>query len=60
VRPALPLDSRYRQLLRECEDDGIETSMTELIHALLHAGPSGAAEARELLRNWRRALSDEL
>ena len=60
LRLALSLDARYRRLLRDCEDDDIDTSMTEIVHALLHTGPSDVAQVRELLRAWRKALSEEL
>jgi hypothetical protein len=49
-----PLHRRYAALVRRCADEGFETSMTELMHALLHNGPGDAAEAREVVRAWRR------
>lgn len=54
VRLAEPLHARYRQLLRDLEDAGTPSSWTELVHALLWAGPGDAAEAAELVRVWRR------
>ena len=59
LRLLVGLDDRYRGLLRECKDAGINTSMTELVHALLHEGPSDVGDVRILLRRWRPAL-DEL
>lgn len=49
-----PLHARYVQLVRELEAEGYRTTMTELLHALLDAGPTGTDEARELVRAWRR------
>lgn len=49
-----PLHARYVQLVRDLEDEGYRTTMTELVHALLDAGPQTPAEARELVRGWRR------
>jgi len=50
-----PLHQRYSALLRQLEDDGYKTSMTELLHAMLHAGPENADQARKLIRDWRLA-----
>jgi hypothetical protein len=33
--------------------------MTELTHALLHAGPDTTADARATIRAWRRALDPD-
>jgi hypothetical protein len=55
LRLALGLHQRYRRLLRDCEDEGIDTSMTEIIHALLHQGPDDVRSARQLVRAWRSA-----
>jgi hypothetical protein len=56
LRLVLPLHHRYRQLLRDCEDEGLETSMTELVHALLHGGPTTPDQVRTLIRTWRREV----
>lgn len=56
VRILVPLHDRYRRLVRELEDEGYKSSATEIFHALLHFGPSGTDEARELLRSWRAVL----
>jgi hypothetical protein len=53
VRIPVVLHRRYRYLLRDLEDAGIETSMTELVNAVLCAGPADAAGARGLLRALR-------
>ncbi len=58
LRLALGLHQRYRRLLRECEDAGTDTSMTELIHALIHQGPEDVASALQLIRAWRIARAD--
>jgi hypothetical protein len=51
-----PLIVHYHDLVRELERDGYTTSVTELLHALMHTGPSTKAQARALLRDWRREL----
>jgi hypothetical protein len=56
VRLMRPLIVHYHDLVRELERDGYATSVTELVHALLHAGPATKAQARALLRDWRRQL----
>jgi hypothetical protein len=48
-----PLKDRYEQLRRELGDQGIHTSVTEMLHALMHEGPQSADEARALLQRWR-------
>lgn len=53
-----PLKDRYEQLARQLRDEGVDTSMTELIQALMHEGPHDTGQARELLRRWRQATSD--
>lgn len=49
-----PLHTRYVLLVRELDDEGYRTSLTEILHALLEEGPATADEARELVRRWRR------
>ena len=56
LRLLLPLHDRYRRLLRDCDAAGFETSLTELLHALLYAGPHDVETARRLVRDWRRVL----
>jgi hypothetical protein len=58
VRVPVDLHDRYRRLLRDCEDAGLGTSMTELVHAMLHTGPVDASAARDLVRTWRHASQD--
>jgi hypothetical protein len=53
-----PLRDRYAALVRELGDQGIETNVTELIHALLAEGPHDAPDARALLQRWRRTQAD--
>jgi len=49
-----PLHTRYMHLVRELGDDGYRTSLTEVMHALLDAGPETPDQVRELVRAWRR------
>jgi hypothetical protein len=56
VRVLAPLLARYKRLVRDLDDEGFDTSITELVHALLHAGPRTPTEARRAVRDWRRAL----
>jgi len=60
LRLHVELHERYRRLLRACEDAGLETTMTELLHALLHVGPQDPEAVREIVRTWRRAQHDAL
>jgi hypothetical protein len=60
VRVLLPLHHRYRRLLRELDDEGFDTSMSELVQSLLHSGPADADDAKRLIRSWRRALDPDL
>jgi hypothetical protein len=59
VRVLIPLLQHYQRLLRDLEAEGFRTSMTELTHALLHAGPATTTEARTTIRAWRRALDPD-
>jgi hypothetical protein len=54
-----PLHRRYMRLVRDLADEGYETSMTELVHALLHEGPTTTAEARARIRAWRQLRAAE-
>ena len=56
VRLMAPLLLRYKRLLRDLDDEGLDATLAELIHALLHEGPGTTDEARELIRRWRRML----
>jgi len=56
VRVLAPLLVHYKTLLRDLDDDGFETSLTELMHALLYAGPRTPDQARRAVRQWRRVL----
>ena len=58
LRLSLGLDHRYRALLRACDDAGVETSMTEVLHALLNEGPRDVSEIRALLRGWRTTINE--
>ena len=46
VRVLVPLLTRYKRLVRDLDDEGFETTLTEVVHALLLAGPDTPAEAR--------------
>ena len=59
VRIVLPLLQRYQQLVRELNDAGYATSLAELMHALMLRGPTTPAEARALIRDWRRATDPD-
>jgi hypothetical protein len=59
VRVLAPLLARYKRLVRDLDDEGFETSVTEIVHALLLAGPDSCEEARQAVRGWRRALDPE-
>jgi hypothetical protein len=54
-----PLLARYKRLVRDLDDEGFDTTVTELVHALLESGPATPAEARALVRQWRRVLDGD-
>jgi hypothetical protein len=54
-----PLHQRYMRLVRDLADEGYDTSMTELVHALLHEGPTTTAQARAKVRAWRQLRASE-
>jgi hypothetical protein len=58
VRLMAPLLLRYKRLLRDLDDEGFDSTLTELVHALLHQGPRTTDEAREVVKRWRRTLDD--
>ena len=59
LRLLLPVHRHYRALLRDCDADGLESSMTELIHALLVLrGPRDIAGVRQLVRAYRAAFDE--
>ena len=58
LRLRLPLHRRYRELLRELDQEGFDTTLTEIIHALLHHhGPRDTVSAKDLVRAWRRTIA---
>ena len=59
VRIVMPLLQRYHRLVRELDDAGYSTSLAELMHALMLPGPTTPAEARALIREWRRATDPD-
>jgi len=60
VRVSADLLERYAVLLAGLRGDRLESSMTEVVHALLHAGPRTQEELRCLVREWRRARDADL
>jgi hypothetical protein len=59
VRVMAPLVARYKRLARDLDDEGFDTTVTELVHALLESGPATPDEARALVRRWRRILDGD-
>jgi hypothetical protein len=59
VRLVVELLDRYRGLARSLVDRGYETTLSELIHAVLLSGPSNPEEARSFIREWRRAMDPD-
>jgi hypothetical protein len=55
IRLMDPLRDRYNGLVRELSDQGVDTNVSELMHALMAEGPQQADEARALLQRWRIA-----
>ncbi len=53
-----PLHNRYASLTRRLADQGVQTSTTELVTALMHYGPEDPAQARKLLAKWRNLRSE--
>lgn len=60
TRVSVDLLERYARLLAGLRGDRLQTSMTEVVHALLHAGPRTQDELRVLIRDWRRARDADL
>lgn len=58
LRLQVALHERYRGLLRTSEENGIKTSLSEIVHALLLDGPGDVDELRVVLRRYRRAVDD--
>jgi len=50
---------RYALLLPGLFGDRFETTMTEVVTALLYGGPRTEEELRELVRQWRRIRDAE-
>lgn len=52
-------EMRYlKRLSREFEDDGINTNITELVHAVIYATRRGELDPLEMLRRWRTDLNE--
>ena len=60
ARVSADLLERYARLLGGLRGDRLDTSMTEVVHALLHAGPRTEEEVRVLVRQWRLARDADL
>lgn len=58
VRVLTPLLERQKRLIRELEDAGFRTNLTEVVQAILHRSDD-AADVRAAVRDWRRALDPE-
>ncbi|MCW3014505.1 MAG: hypothetical protein JWO02_1597 [Solirubrobacterales bacterium] len=54
------LHERYVVLVGELRGEHVDTSMTEVVNALLYLGPVSAGEMRAGLRAYRRARDGEL
>ena len=57
LRLRIQLHRRYRGLLRRLDADGFETSVTEIIHALLVQAPDDPDAIKDLVRAWRRTTA---
>jgi len=60
VRVSSELYGRYERILRELHLEGVDSSMTEIVGALLFVGPLTADDARPILRAFRRARDARL
>jgi len=60
VRVSSELHGRYERILRELDMEGVDSSMTEIVSALLYAGPQTSDDARQILRQYRRARDASL
>lgn len=53
TRLLIPLHDRYARVVRALKDEGFDTTVTEVVHALLDEGPRGTEEVKSLVRRWR-------
>ncbi len=60
VRVLTPLLERHKRLIRELDDTGFRTNLTEVVQAVLHQVPADPAEVRAAVRVWRRALDPDM
>jgi len=60
TRVSTDLLERYARLLGGLRGDRLDTSMTEVVHALLYAGPRTQEEVRVLVREWRHERDADL
>lgn len=59
TRLLVPLHERYGRLVRALKDEGFDCTVTELVHGLLHEGPTTTRQARDLVRRWRTTKNSE-
>lgn len=59
VRVLTPLRDRYADLLRELEAAGFETTITEVVQAVLHDLADDPRRLRSLIRAWRRTVDPD-
>ena len=60
VRVSAELYGRYERILHQLDLEGVDSSMTEIVSALLYVGPQTADDARQILRYLRRARDASL
>lgn len=59
TRLLIPLHERYARLVRRLADEGFDTTVTEIAHALFHEGPETTEGTKALVRRWRAAKHAE-
>jgi hypothetical protein len=60
VQVSEDLHERYVVLVHQLRSERVDTSMTEVVNALLYFGPVSAGEVRAGLRAYRRARDGDL
>lgn len=60
VRVSSELYGRYERILHDLDVEGVDSSMTEIVSALLFVGPQTSDDARPILRAFRRARDARL
>lgn len=59
VRVLMPLLAKLRRLIRELDDAGFRTNLTEVVQAILHRTPDDPTDLRAAVRDWRHALDPD-